>query len=79
MNILLYRDELGMCLIDVLRQCLRQFIYMQFSCKMQCHNGHFGLGHSGAQQELIPGGLSYLLGGYVVVRVVVLNSLQVNI
>lgn len=36
------------------------------------------LEHSGAEQELIPGGLSYLLGGCSGVRVVVLNSLQVK-
>lgn len=45
---------------------------------MLCHNRHFSLEHSGAEQELIPGGLSYLLGGYSGVRVVVLNRLQVK-
>lgn len=45
---------------------------------MLCHNGHFTLEHPGAEKELIPGGLSYLLGGYSIVGVVVLNSLQVK-
>lgn len=64
--------KLSMCLIDDSVHPPAVFLWML------CHNGHFSLGHSGAQQELIPGGLSYLLGGYSVVGVVVLNSLQVK-
>lgn len=44
-------------------------------------NGHMDIlvwGFSGGQQEFIPDGLSYLLGGYTVVRAVALDSLQVQ-